>query len=134
MAARPPGAGLRIAPNLRRGAATPVQLLRAASWAIRAGRLARRQFAAGGLDALVIPTPPSLPPEAVTGVLLGLRLQRASCVPSAAIRQAWYAAHGDQRDIVLGVTAPGAGFRAHAWLEGDPRCHEVEFHELLRRG
>lgn len=33
--------------------------------------------------------------------------------------QAWEAAHGRRRDLVVGITGPD-GFRAHAWLEGDP--------------
>jgi Transglutaminase-like superfamily len=76
------------------------------------------------------------------------------------VLQAWEAAHGRRRDLVVGVT-DSAGFRAHAWLEGDPvhadagldpsglglreRAEAVEaggdhgappqrqFHELLRR-
>ena len=47
------------------------------------------------------------------------RLMRASCLESALVRQRWLAAAGDRRDLVLGVTAPATGFRAHAWLEGD---------------
>jgi hypothetical protein len=30
------------------------------------------------------------------------------------------------------VTAPSAGFRAHAWLGDDDRCHHRVFTELLR--
>lgn len=33
--------------------------------------------------------------------------------------QSWEASHGRGRDLIVGVTDP-AGFKAHAWLEGDP--------------
>jgi hypothetical protein len=58
---------------------------------------------------------------------------RANCLVRASVRQAWYAAHGDLRDVVIGVTAPSGGFAAHAWLDGDAPCHSDGFHELLRR-
>jgi hypothetical protein len=58
---------------------------------------------------------------------------RANCLVRATVRQAWYAAHGDLRDVVIGVTAPSGGFAAHAWLDGDAPCHSDGFHELLRR-
>jgi len=49
----------------------------------------------------------------------------------ASVLQAWDAAHGHPRDLIIGVTAPAAGFRAHAWLDGEPAGEEFE--ELLRR-
>lgn len=48
-----------------------------------------------------------------------LRRWRESCLVNAIVLQAWEAAHGRRRDLVVGVTGPN-GFRAHAWLEGDP--------------
>jgi hypothetical protein len=38
---------------------------------------------------------------------------------NAIVLQAWEAAHGRRRDLVIGTTGP-EGFRAHAWLEGGP--------------
>lgn len=49
----------------------------------------------------------------------GLRRRRESCLVNAIVLQAWEAAHGRTRDLVIGTTGPN-GFRAHAWLEGDP--------------
>ena len=49
------------------------------------------------------------------------------------ISQAWLEAHGESRDIIIGVTRPSSGFRAHAWLDGDPPCHDEGFVELTRR-
>jgi hypothetical protein len=43
---------------------------------------------------------------------------------NAIVLQAWHAAHGRRRDLVIGTTGP-EGFRAHAWLEGGPEV-EVE--------
>jgi transglutaminase superfamily protein len=95
-------------------------------------------------------------------VRAALRRSGASCLVSAIVLQAWEAAHGRRRDLIVGV-AWGEGFHAHAWLEGDrppPASHaleadisraelgaelretvpagagqdgEPEFHELLRR-
>ena len=57
----------------------------------------------------------------------------ATCLERATVLQAWDAAHDRPRELIIGVTSPRKGFRAHAWLEGDPPCHEEGFTELLRR-
>ena len=44
---------------------------------------------------------------------------RESCLVNAIVVQAWDSAHGRRRDLVIGITGPD-GFRAHAWLDGDP--------------
>jgi hypothetical protein len=49
----------------------------------------------------------------------GLRRFGESCLVNAIVLQAWEAAHGRRRDLVVGITRPD-GFRAHAWLQGDP--------------
>ena len=83
-------------------------------------RRTRRLLAAEGLEAaLAPPAPPRLPPEAERGVRAVLRRRGESCLVRAVVLQAWEAAHGRRRDLIVGVTDP-AGFRAHAWLEGDP--------------
>jgi Transglutaminase-like superfamily len=94
--------------------------LRAAWWAVQTARRTRQVLAARGLDAaLAPPPPPPLPMEAERGVRGALRRQRGSCLVNAIVLQAWEAAHGLRRDLVVGVTGP-EGFRAHAWLQGDP--------------
>jgi hypothetical protein len=40
------------------------------------------------------------------------------------VLQAWEAAHGCDRDLVIGITGP-TGFRAHAWLDGDPHADDA---------
>ena len=107
--------------------------LRAAWWALRGARAARRQLAEAGLDALVLPPVPPLPHGAAAGVDLALRLGIRNCLVRSAVRQAWYAAHGREYDLVIGVTTPSKGFRAHAWLEVDPPEASDGFEELLRR-
>jgi hypothetical protein len=108
--------------------------LRAAWWALRAVRRTRRRLREGGLDAaLAPPAPPPLTDEAVRGVRAVLRRTGATCIVRSIVLQAWLAAHGDARDLIVGVTEPGAAFEAHAWLEGDPPHGNAPFHELLRR-
>lgn len=51
----------------------------------------------------------------------------------SAVLQAWDAAHGHPRDLVIGVTAPGARFKAHAWLEGEPEAMSAGYAEVSRR-
>lgn len=106
--------------------------LRAAAWALTAHRGLRRRLAAEGAAADV-PPPPPLPPAAVRAVRATLRVRRASCLEGAIVLQRWHAAHGRPLDLVIGVTAPGHGFHAHAWLEGEDPRPDGEFAEILRR-
>jgi len=105
--------------------------LRAAGWAIRARSTVRRELPSG-LDAVRLPPVPRLPATAATAVRAALRLSGASCLERALVEQAWHQAHGASRDLVIGVTSP-RDFRAHAWLDGDPPCHDEALEELLRR-
>lgn len=75
-------------------------------------------------------TPPALPPSARMAVLGVLQRTRASCLERSVILQAWDAAHGRPCDLIIGVTAPGGGFQAHAWLDGEPSGGD--FTELKR--
>lgn len=90
--------------------------LRAALWTVRALRAARRTLRAGHVQAL--PTaPPPLPAHAIRGVEAVLRRRPATCLEAALVRQRWLASHGVLCDVVIGVTSPREGFRAHAWLD-----------------
>jgi hypothetical protein len=62
-----------------------------------------------------------------------LRRRGDSCLVRSIILQAWYAAHGEQRDLIVGVTEPGEAFSAHAWLDGEAPHGSEPFDELLRR-
>ncbi len=111
------------------GLSTP----RALWWAERAARQVRRDLAGRGLDNLVVGPPPPLPPRDRRWVAVLLRIRRQTCLVRSAVLQAWDAAHGRPRDLVIGVTAPGKGFQAHAWLEGEPARASRGFTELSRR-
>ena len=104
--------------------------LRAALWAQRALRVARRELQRNPLDHVALPAPPRLPSDAGRGVRALLRRREHSCLEGALVLQRWLAAHGDRRDVVIGVTAPGGEFAAHAWLEGEPQTET--FRELRR--
>jgi hypothetical protein len=107
--------------------------LRAALWAWRACRAARRGYA-GGLDHPArLPRVPDVPLEASRGVHGVVTRTGATCLVAARVRQEWEAAHGHRRDLIIGVSSPSAGFRAHAWLEGDPPCQGGGLTELVRR-
>ena len=49
--------------------------------------------------------------------------------------QRWEAGQGVPVELVVGVTAPGPGFRAHAWLttDADAEHDHTTMTELLRR-
>jgi hypothetical protein len=120
--------GRALARTVRRG---DLASLRAAVWALRAAHGARRVIRDDGIAALSIPPPPELPAKAGRGVNGVLRRSRYSCLEQAVVRQAWAAAHGDARDVIIGVSSP-ADFGAHAWLEGDPPSAGGGFLEIVR--
>lgn len=107
-------------------------VLRAGWWALRAQRHARRELKEHGLQCSPLPRPPTLPARGERGVLSVLRRTGATCLVRAMVLQAWQAAHGRTADVVIGVTAPSQGFRAHAWLDGEAACHSTGFEELTR--
>jgi hypothetical protein len=98
--------------------------LRAAWWTARCVRAAEPER---------FPPVPAVSAGDRRAVSLALRAARANCLVRARVMQAWYLAHGEERDLVIGVTAPSKGFRAHAWLDGDPPCHSEGFAELSRQ-
>jgi hypothetical protein len=116
----------RIARKLR------PSVLAAAVWTLIAAMTVRRQLKTEPVDKIHVPAPPPLPPTARPGVIGALSRLRATCLVRGAVLQCWDAAHGQPRDLIIGVTAPGTAFKAHAWLDGEPPCEEEGFHELLR--
>ena len=108
-------------------------VLRAAWWSLRALRHAERKLGREPLESVMaaLPRVPALPDRAGRGVNAVLRRRDDTCLERAVVLQAWEAAQGRPRDLVIGVTSPGDGFKAHAWLE-----HErvsPEYAELMRR-
>ena len=120
---------MRAAARLNRGADVPT--LRAAWWAARALRVARRQLARDGLPGLRVPPPPPLPESAGRGVAALLRRRKHTCLEEAVVLQRWLAAQGVRRDVVVGVRGP-VDFAAHAWLEGDLSPGRAGYRELTR--
>jgi hypothetical protein len=58
---------------------------------------------------------------------------RATCLESALVRQRWLAAHGERRDIVIGILATGLRDQpAHAWLDGTDPWAATSYIELHR--
>jgi transglutaminase superfamily protein len=104
---------------------------RGAWWARRALRSSRRHLRRQGVNGLVVPPPPALPPAAGRGVDAVLRRVPGTCLERAVVLQAWRTAQGDRREVVIGVR-PGDDFLAHAWLDGDADPVAAQFLELLR--
>ena len=106
--------------------------LRAALWALRAERCVRRQLDVGGIESLQVPPSPPVPAGAARGVAAVLRRRKETCLVRSAIWQEWHAAHGSPRDLIIGVTAPGPDFSAHAWLDGEAHSGSDGFMEISR--
>lgn len=106
--------------------------LRAALWALRALRAARRDLKRHGLDGTRVAPPPRLPVSARRGVFAVLRRRPNSCLERALVLQRWETSHGAGADVVIGVPGPSADFVAHAWLETMPDRPAEAFHEILR--
>jgi hypothetical protein len=107
---------------------------RAALWAVRAHFLVRRRLRSQTPGDVSLPTPPPLGLEhdSTRGVRVALTVGRATCLQRSLVLQHWYAAHGVAVDVVIGVTPPRSGFRAHAWLEEPGRRNTTEFTEITR--
>lgn len=109
----------------------PAQL-RAAWWALRAARQAKALTERGVIDAASLPKVPSLPADCRRAVAGVLRRLHAPCLTESLVLQAWDAAHGERRDLIIGVRGGTTSFGAHAWLEGDPHEASQGFVELTR--
>jgi hypothetical protein len=105
--------------------------LRAAWWALRALRRARRTLRRDGLAHASLTDPPRLEDEAGRGVYALLRRKPSTCLERALVLQRWHAAHGSERDVIIGVKGPADNFAAHAWVDGEADL-EDSFEELLR--
>lgn len=89
----------------------------------------QRTLRAGGTGVPVSP-PPRLPAAAVRVVLAVLRVRGATCLERSLLLQAWFAARGQRRDVVIGVRRDESVL-AHAWLDGlEDGAGYVELHRL----
>jgi Transglutaminase-like superfamily len=88
-------------------------------WGFRAALVIRPRLRRYGPE---LPRAPLVAgPRAERTIQLVCRVIRLNCLESALVRQAWAAGQGHERRLILGVTSPSDGFKAHAWLEGDPQ-------------
>jgi hypothetical protein len=106
--------------------------LRAALWAQIALTRTRWALRRRGIERVVVHPPPDLPNGARRGVYALLRRRPHTCLERALVLQAWERAHGNVRDVVIGVDPRGAEFAAHAWLAGEPDGEAARFEELMR--
>jgi hypothetical protein len=107
--------------------------LRAALWAARSLRRAKRDLGRHGLEGARVDPPPRLPASARRGVLAVIRRRPNTCLERALVLQRWETSHGAGADVVIGVPALGQEqFIAHAWLETMPDGPLDRFHEILR--
>ena len=105
--------------------------LRAAWWAFRALRGARRDLRRDGLTARVKP-PPALAWGSRTGVNGVLRRVDQTCLERCVVQQVWLNAHGIRRPVRVGVRSDrGEGVRAHAWIDGMTDPAEVEGYTII---
>jgi hypothetical protein len=95
------------------------------TWWLIHQRLARAPWGDAAPPVAAAPTPYS-----VRAARLTLACCRATCLETALLRQARAAGAGHAADVIVGVTAPARGFRAHAWLDGDR--FDPAFAELWR--
>ncbi|MBF9130419.1 nucleotidyltransferase family protein [Plantactinospora sp. S1510] len=107
--------------------------LRVTLWTGRAWYRVRRQLIRGGMGAVRPPAPPRTSTRDRRLVLGVLNRLGANCLERSFVLQRWYAGHRTSRTLVIGVSAPSAGFRAHAWLDGDPDPHRYGLVEVLHR-
>jgi hypothetical protein len=110
-----------------------VPTLRAALWAARALFQIRRGLRAHGVGGPIVTVrPPRLPSSAERGVAALLQRLPSTCLERALVQQQWQSARGRAREVVIGVTKPGDGFHAHAWLDGAADDKAASYQELMR--
>jgi hypothetical protein len=85
-----------------------------------------------GLQELALSAPANLRAVDRSAAVAALSLFGASCLERSVVLQRFDAAAGRPRDVIIGVTAPGAAFRAHAWLQGEHQ-RDGALHEITRR-
>jgi len=108
-------------------------MLTAALWTFRARLRARQVVWQDGISVpLILPSSVGTAPTATPAVEAVLARTRATCLVRSLVLQTWLADHGEPVDVVIGVTPPSAGFRAHAWLDRVGETGYEEFVELHR--
>ena len=126
-----PGPPSRFGRARRIAIAVDPTSIRVGAWAWWAHRRGRDQLRRTGLTDLDLPAPAAERPKDRRAVLAVLRLRGATCLERSLVLQRFDAAAGRARVLIVGVTGPGDGFRAHAWLDGD-RQGDTELREIVR--
>jgi hypothetical protein len=104
----------------------------AAAWAVHVRFQIGRQLHKVSVEHLERPAAPRLGLDATRGVRVALLMTKATCLERSLVYQSWFAAHGIDRDVVIGVTSPKPGFRAHAWLEEPGQLTELDYTAITR--
>jgi hypothetical protein len=120
-----------MAAQYRIGPHTVRNRIRAILWAMRARIVARRASLRSGFDGVEIARAPETGLQWTRDVQRVLSVTRSNCLVVSIVLQEWYAAQGHRYDLVIGVTPPSAGFRAHAWLDM-PEEHIDGYAEITR--
>jgi hypothetical protein len=106
---------------------------RAGWWTWRALRSARGHLREGEVRGVRLPAPPPVSLSGARAVRRVLQWSDASCLERSLVLQRWLAAHGVDRDVIVGTQGNAqSGFAAHAWIEGEPQPPGRSYVELIR--
>ena len=100
-------------------------------WSLRMVGRIREQVPQRSFRDIALSAPPALDRRSRSAVNAGLRLRRATCLEQALLRQRFDAANGVDRTLIIAVSSPANGFRAHSWLEGEPQ-RDQSLREIVR--
>jgi hypothetical protein len=120
----------RLGRQLRRRGSLPNVV--AGVWSFVALSRLRRELPGLGTSATVL-APPRILVAGLPGVYAVLRRRKATCLERSLVLQRWLASQGRPTEVVIGVSAPGEAFAAHAWLADygfDPES--IRYKELMR--
>jgi len=107
-------------------------VLLGALWAALAAVAVRRELRTKGMSARG-PRPPRLGRRAGLGVTGALNRLSPTCLERALVLQAWLAAQGTLRDVVIGLPPDGMRSQpAHAWVDGTDSRSAATYLELHR--
>ena len=108
-----------------------MRLLRLAVWVLSSCSTAKRQLRVNGSARVLLRRPPVAGSRYTKLVERVLWYRRTTCLVRSCVLQQWLEANGEYLDVVIGVTSPETGFRAHAWLDRGA-CEFTEFTEISR--
>ena len=110
-----------------------IDTVRAITWAAASRVRARRFVHVSGLQGLALKPAPPLGLEHARTVGRVLTATRATCLVRSAVLQRWLADNGRSVDLVVGVTPPSKGFKAHAWLDLEAERHNLQSFSVIAR-